>query len=190
MVLLLVMLAGCSTTAVSLDYTRLAVPSKDARRQVAVGAFADRRGGEPRQLGAIRGGLGNALKTLELSEDASVVVQKAFAQALGQRGLLVAPGSARYTLGGAINKLDCSRYVRREAHAEIIVSLTNNTTGKVVMQKAVHGNVVEEPSGAFDTGIGGSVDDLRAVAAKALQEAIDNALADAQFKQAMAVSPG
>ena len=185
--LLLLVLAGCSTTAVSLDYTRAPAPVAGARPQVAVGSFADqRRDGDPRQLGAIRGGMGNPLKTLVLAEDASVVVQKAFSQALDKRGLLAPSGSGHYTLSGVINKLDCSQLMRREAHADIAVSLTNNATGKVVWQQIAHAEVVTEPASAFDVGVGASVEDLQAVAAKALQDAIDDALSNARFAQAMA----
>jgi uncharacterized lipoprotein YajG len=184
--LLLLLLAGCSTTAVSLDYTRAPAPVAGARPQVAVGSFADqRRDDDPRQLGAIRGGMGQPLKTLVLSEDASVVVQKAFAQALDKRGLLAPPGSGRYTLSGVINKLDCSPYIRREAHADIVVSLTDNATGKVVLQQTAHADGVTEPSGA-DYSIFGKVEDLRVVAERTLQDAIDKALSDARFGQAVA----
>jgi hypothetical protein len=185
--LLLLVLAGCSTTAVSLDYTREPAPTPGAERQVAVGSFADqRRDGDPRQLGAIRGGMGNPLKTLVLAEDASVVVQKAFGQALDKRGLLAPTGSGRYTLSGVIKKLDCSQLIRREAHADIIVSLTDNVTGKVVWQQTAHSDVVTEPASALDVGIAASPEDLQAVAAQALQNAIDNALSNAGFAQAMA----
>jgi len=184
--LLLLMLAGCSTTAVSLDYTRAPAPVAGARPQVAVGSFADqRRDNDPRQLGAIRGGMGQPLKTLVLSEDASVVVQKAFSQALDKRGLLAPSGSGRYTLSGVINKLDCSQYIRREAHADIVVSLTDNATGKVVLQQTAHADGVTEPSGA-DYSIFGKVEDLRVVAERTLQDAIDKALSDARFAQAVA----
>jgi uncharacterized lipoprotein YajG len=184
--LLLLLLAGCSTTAVSLDYTRALAPVAGARPQVAVGSFADqRRDDDPRQLGAIRGGYGQPLKTLVLSEDASVVVQKAFAQALDKRGLLAPSGSGRYTLSGVIKKLDCSQYIRREAHADIVVSLTDNATGKVVLQQTAHADGVTDPSGA-DYSIFGKVEDLRVVAERTLQDAIDKALSDARFAQAVA----
>jgi hypothetical protein len=155
---------------------------------VAVGTFTDQRGGESRQLGAIRGGFGNPLKTHERSEDASVVVNKAFAQALANRGLLAASGSALYTLSGVINKLNCSQLVRLEAHAELVVSLIDDTSGKQLLQRTVRGDIVNDASSAFATGVGGSVEDLRAMAARALQDAIDNALASPQFTQAMAGS--
>jgi uncharacterized lipoprotein YajG len=184
--LLLLPLAGCSTPTVSLDYTRAPAPVAGARPQVAVGSFADqRRDDDPRQLGAIRGGYGQPLKTLVLSEDASVVVQKAFAQALDKRGLLAPSGSGRYTLSGVIKKLDCSQYIRREAHADIVVSLTDNATGKVVLQQTAHADGVTDPSGA-DYSIFGKVEDLRVVAERTLQDAIDKALSDARFAQAVA----
>jgi hypothetical protein len=185
--LLLLALAGCSTTAVSLDYTRAPAPAAGVRPQVAVGSFADqRRADDPRKLGAIRGGFGNPLKTLVLSEDASVVVQKAFSQALDKRGLLAPSGSGRYTLSGVIKKLDCSQLIRREAHADIVVSLTDNATGKVVLQQTAHADGITEPSDTVDYAIFGSVEDLRVVAERTLQDAIDNVLSSPRFAQAMA----
>jgi hypothetical protein len=183
----LLALAGCSTSSVSLDYSRAAAPANGARPQVAVGAFTDqRRSEDPRRLGAIRNGYGAAQKTLVLSDDAIVVVQKAFTEALDKRGLLAASGSARYTLTGVINKLDCNQYVRREAHVEIVVSLTDNATGKLVLQQTGKSVEVQDPSSLFDTSILASPDDLRAVAEKALEDAIDDALASPPFVQAMA----
>jgi hypothetical protein len=60
------LLGACSTTRVTLTYVPDALhPAEAGAAGIAVGEFVDRRGESASWLGAIRGGYGAALKTIE-----------------------------------------------------------------------------------------------------------------------------
>jgi hypothetical protein len=178
----LLTISACSTTRVSLPYQAGATPiAAVAKPLVSVGAFSDQRGTDPHWLGAIRGGFGNPLKTLELENTASEMMKEAFSQALTSRGLLASNAAGRYTLSGVIQKFDCSQFVRREAHATIIVTVTETATGKTVMNQSFEETVVTGEGLTLDAGILASTDDLKAVAAQALQKVIDDVLNGSTF---------
>jgi hypothetical protein len=165
-----------------------ATAAPDARPLVAVGSFTDNRGQEPTYLGTIRGGYGNPLKRLHTGEPITETVRKAFAGGLKARGLLASGGgggAAPYTLAGAIHKFDCNQFVRREADADITLTLTETATGKTVAtlpmkRQDVSGSLVTVNAGVF-----GSVDDLRDVAAETLRRVVDETLDSPSFKQAV-----
>jgi hypothetical protein len=180
------LLTGCSSTAVSLKYEGTRASESGSRTPIVrVDEFADERGTDPRWLGAVRGGLGNALKTLRLDASAQEVVCDDFVQALAARGLLDERPAARYSLTGIITKLDCSQYVRREAHASITLTLTETVTGKVVMSRTFRRDDAQDNPNLLDVGIFASTDDLRAVAAQTLRQTVDDALDSAEFKHAI-----
>jgi hypothetical protein len=183
---LALLVGGCSSTSVSLKYQADSTGAAAARTPlVRVDKFVDERGTDPRWLGAVRGGYGNALKTLLLDASAQEVVHDDFAQALAARGLLDERAAARYSLTGIIAKLDCSQYVRREAHANFVLTLTETASGKVVMSRSFRRDDVQDQLNLLDTGIFASTDDLRAVAAQTLHQTIDDALDSAEFKRAI-----
>ena len=187
--------SACSTTRVSLPYAAGAggtPTAPTASPMVSVGSFSDRRGTDPHWLGAIRGGFGNPLKTIELENTASDVMAAAFSQALASRGLLATGPTGRYTLSGVIQKFDCSQYVRREAHADIVVTITEAATGKVVLDQTFQETVVTGEGLTLDAGIFASTDDLKAVAAQALQKVIDDVLSAPSFTGILqaAAAPG
>jgi hypothetical protein len=169
---------GCATSRVSLDYQPPA-PAAGARPLAAVVAFApfvDDRKHASNWLGAIRGGYGNPLKILETPVPVSEVVREAFVNGARARGLLAEPATAAYTAKVVVNQFDCNQYARREAHIRLTITLTENATGRTVAIEPVRRDAVAGSLIALDTGIFGSIDDLRAVAMKVLQEAVDTAL--------------
>lgn len=183
MVALVCLTAACSTTQTTLNYqSGKPVSPSSIRPLFAVGSFSDDRGTDAHWLGAIRGGLGQPLKTIELSDTASEVVGRAYGQALAARGLL-ASTSSRYVLTGKIIHLDCSQLIRREAHADIDLTVTNSTSGKPVFEHLFQKTVVQGDAASLDVGIFASVDDLKAVATQALNEVIDESLDSDVFKK-------
>src|SRR5262245_53613951 len=90
-VILLPVASGCSTHSVRLSYepTVDVVSGKDVHAVASVGSIRDDRNEASNWFGAIRGGFGNPLKTLNADEPISTVVSKAIADALDKRQLRV-----------------------------------------------------------------------------------------------------
>lgn len=184
-----ILVAGCATTRttrITLDYTPLSgSPSSvlQSRPLVVVGGFADNRGEPANWLGAIRGGYGNPLKKLETVQPVSDLVAKAFVDGLRARGLL-AEGDRSYVLSGIIRSLDCNQYTRREANADLQVVLTEIVSGREIFSQSYKKENVEGSLLAL-AGVFASVEDLRALTAKTLQQVVDAALDDPAFRNAL-----
>jgi len=180
-------LSGCSTTEVDLIYDASAVtnpPVGVAPKSVKILMVNDGRGTDPFWLGAIRGGFGNPLKTLKTKKPVKEVVEKAFAEGLRSRGLL-ASSEGKFGMEVIINKLDCSQYVRREAHVRIFVSLVELSSSRTVYARDINVDNVTGGDNIFDAGIVADVEDLRKVANQALKQAVDKVLDDRQFVSAL-----
>lgn len=175
--------AGCSTTAVGLSYGTAARPATPlAGRSVTVGTFVDQRGEPATWLGAIRGGFGNPLKTLESSQPVAALVQTAFADALKARGAAVPGGSLQLT--GTIRKLFCNQVMQREANVEIEVSIrAQGGSGAPLFSRTYAATNYE--SAGLAAGAFGSVDELRALTERTLREVIDKALDDSALQAAL-----
>jgi hypothetical protein len=178
-------LSGCATTRVSLDYESRPVTTSSGLTTpiVTFGTFVDDRKQASNWLGAIRGGYGNPLKVLETPVPVSEVVRDAFVSGARARGMLADPAAAKYTASVVVNRFDCNQYARREAHISLTVTLRDNATGQTVVTEPVRRDAVTGSVFALDAGIFGSIDDLRAVAMKVLQDAVDSTLDGATFAQ-------
>nr|WP_294504953.1 hypothetical protein [uncultured Rhodopila sp.] len=148
----------------------------------------DDRGEPPRWIGAVRGGFGNPLKVIETTDPVGDEVALAFKDALARRGIYGAPGADTQALTVTIRKMDCSQYVRREAHADFEIVLTDHA-GRTLYHDTVQVTVVEGSKLAMDVGIFGNPDDLRAVASQAMSKAIDQALDKPNFRAAVSDRP-
>lgn len=176
-----VVVAGCSTNTVRLDYTAGNIEAAeyiDVRPIDSVIVF-DHRSNDPHSLGAIRGGFGNALKTLTTEEAVSEVVQGAFESALQARGI-PSEGVDPFTMRINLVRLDCSQYVRREAHANVAVML-EGSDGETEWTESFQSDVIQGSLFALDAGIFGDVEDLRKVALQALNEVVNQAFNDPGF---------
>lgn len=178
-------LSACSTTNVGLSYSASPSLAKNTESSVvvAVGTFLDRREEPGRRLGAILGGYGNPLKTLESDRPIPDLVQLAISDGLKTRGFRVSDeGKAKIT--GTVTKLDCSQYVRREANVEIEIEVLDQSNqkkfGSTYSASNLEGSLI-----TLDAGIFASVDDLRAVLEKTLKQAIDKALDDHALRAAL-----
>jgi uncharacterized lipoprotein YajG len=184
--LCLAVLAGCGTTNVGLKYAPATPPAKvAAATPVAVGDFTDQRGEPATWLGAIRGGFGNPLKNLESDQPVATLVQTAFADGLRARSVNVGAASAPYRLVGVVKKLDCNQYVRREANAEIEVSVIDVASGQRRFSRTYTASNIEGSMLSLNAGVFASVDDLRAVLQKTLGQAVDKALDDSALRAAL-----
>lgn len=185
-VLGLLALAGCGTTPVVMSYQQSSTMNKfpASAGRVAVEGFIDQRGEPPKWLGAIRGGFGNPLKVLETEEPVAKIVQAAFAEGVRAR-TGAGHSAAQYEIRGTIRKLDCSQYVRREAHGIIEVVVIDAATKKERFRRSYASDVVDGSMVNLATGVFASVDDLRRVAQQALQQIVDKALDDPSFRDAI-----
>ncbi len=177
-------IAACTTTPVNLKYTSATVPAAARGHHqpiVEVFSVTDYRKHDSNWLGVIRGGFGNPIKTLETPIAVKEIVQGAFSDALRARGLLAQNGTGRYALDVGIRRFDCSQLVRREAHAQFNVSLTDRHNGLRVYEREVSIDRVSGGLLAGDAGIFGSVEDLRKLANETMQAAIDQALNEPTF---------
>jgi hypothetical protein len=182
----LFILAACSTTQTPLDYHPAQRAAAAGTPLVRVGAYSDDRGVDAHFLGAVRGGFGQRLKTLETPAPMSDVIRKAFADGLAARGMLTDAASAPYTLSGSIEKFDCSQYVNREAHGIVRLTLTETGSSRVLMSQTFRVDVVADNGNLFDVGAFASTEDLRSVALKALAQLVDQSLDSNDMKQAAA----
>ncbi|MBK3801275.1 hypothetical protein GAY33_18955 [Azospirillum brasilense] len=175
------LLGACSTHQVPMTYSPAAVQKPPlAKPEVEVLTVTDARKYTGKHLGAIRGGYGNALKTIEASGPVKDVVHKAFEDALKARGLLAASNGGSYGLDITVEKLDCSQLVRKEAHARFRVAVLDKNTGQPVYSKVVEDNR-EDTGNPFATGVFGSVDELTKMTNDSMQAAIDQALDNPAF---------
>jgi hypothetical protein len=177
---------ACVTSTVDVGYKpRDTAPPEAARPIVTVGSFQDRRKFESNYLGAIRGGYGNPLKRLTTPIPVSEVVRQSFRDGLAARGLLSQDPAAPYTLSGVVEQYDCNQVGRREAHARILITVTETATRRQVMVEQFRRDKVTGSRITFDAGVFASTEDLRAVAADVLQELVDEALDSRSFQEAI-----
>ncbi len=173
-------LAACGTVTVPVTYTPPANVIQANLPVVSIGVFADKRNEAPTYIGAVRGGFGNPLKTINTSEPVSDLVAHAFARGMAARGLAAAGSSGKYVLTGVINTLQSNRYVRIDAEADIDLRLLDGR-GVQVFQKIYHAEQENGSIVALDTGVFADPDELRAAAVQALSKVVNQALDDPEF---------
>jgi uncharacterized lipoprotein YajG len=179
-------LTGCGTTSVGLKYSADAVVAKASPTAppLTVGTFVDQRGKPGNYLGSIRGGFGNPLKTLEADQPVGELVKAALSDGLRARGAVIDPASSQYQISGAIKRLDCNQYVRREAYVELDITVVDKN-GQQRFTRTYNAANVDGSVLSLATGVLASVDDLRAVLEKTLRDAIDKALDDSALRAAL-----
>ena len=180
------LLSACSTTSVGLKYSPTESVSKVAATAppVFLGTFLDQRGVRQNWLGAIRGGFGNPLKNLESDRPVAELVRTAFSDGLRARGVTIDQTSAQYQITGVIRTLDCSQYVRREAHADIEISVLDKA-GQQRFARRYTSDALDGSLLSLSVGVFASVDDLRLIMEKTLRETVDKALDDTALRAAL-----
>lgn len=176
----LLFLSACSTTQVAVKQHQYNGEVHD-RPIMIVGTVIDHREHAPNWLGAIRGGFGNPLKTLETDTPVNQVVADAVETGLRQRGLLSSGSDHQYRLSADLMQFDCNQYVRREAHIKLNVKVTDISSGKEVYSKLLVKDKVEGSVLSLKTGIFASTDDLLILAQKTLNQALEELFSDPDF---------
>lgn len=183
-IFLMALLLGCSTTRVGISYNSPVISQTLTNtRPLEIGSFIDQRGEPATWLGAIRGGYGNPLKNLESNAPVSQLVQKAFSTALQTRGATIST-APEIQLSGIVKKLFCNQLVKREADVEIELQLTEVSSKKILFSRTYSATNYE--SAFFASGVFASIEDLRALTERTLQEVIDKALNDSAVSLALA----
>lgn len=188
LMLLAVVVSGCEKSQGTLTYTpppQVASAPRGPAEIIAV-AVTDRRKNDPNWLGAVRGGFGNPIKVLETPVPVRDVIRTAYEAGMAARGLNAPPGAGRYRLVVNVDRMDSSQYVRREAHAHFDIQLTDDKTARLVYQRRVVVDLVKDNSNPFDTGAFASAEDLRKVAAEALDQAVNDTLDDPNLRKVLA----
>jgi hypothetical protein len=157
-----------------------------SRPIVAAGPFVDKRGQGPTYLGTIRGAFGEPVTRLYTIAPVSGLVREAFANGLRARGLLADETAAPYTLSGEIAAFDTNQYIRGEAEANVALTLTETSTGRVLVLWPVQ---VRERQGTVPV-IGAPAayslpEPLPKVASDALRRLVDDALDSPKFQEAV-----
>jgi hypothetical protein len=179
-------LSACVTRTVTLTYAPQSVPQQVAVApsvRVAVGDFSDNRHEPPKWIGAIRGGYGNPLKTLDTDKTVAELVADAFRQALIRRGLFAEDG--RFVLSGWIDKLDGDQYARKEATAQLHVSVMDRSTRHEVFSRPASANQIEGSLMTMKSGVFGSVDELRSLIERVLSASVDSFVDSSQFRDSI-----
>ena len=181
-VLLLAGLAACSTTA-NLTYApTTGIVASRAPRVASVTVTDMRDEHDPHYIGAIRGGLGNPLKTLTSTQPVKDEVTAAFTAALQARGLFGAGGSD--TISVALKQLSANWYERREGHTTFDLTLSD-ASGRVLFQDQEDVLKIEGSVITLNAGVFASIDDLRAITMLSLNTAIDQAIDKPGFRAAL-----
>jgi hypothetical protein len=182
LLLLLLPLSACVTTdIVSIRYLPAAAPSPAGPTDapLAVGKFTDVRGGDPQWLGAVRSGFGDPIQKLKNDKPVDAMVALAFTDALRMRNRLADPAQAALGIEGEVEKLDCTQFMmHREARLRLAIRIIDLKTQETLLEKTYTGGKNETNFGNASTAA------LYVLTQKALGEAIDQVLADAEFTKA------
>jgi hypothetical protein len=174
-------LSACSNSSViSLDYVPQPGQVVRGTPDFSVGQFKDKRGVQAQTLGHVRMPIGPAVDTLQTRLPVSDIVANAFAYGLEARGMLAGASKGRFILQGDIQDLRAQLLVHPYGYARIRVNVVESASGAVVYSKVYEG---ERQSNAYRPGSGSPVPILRELTSRALQEAVDRALDDANMRQ-------
>ncbi|WP_018937173.1 YajG family lipoprotein [Thioalkalivibrio sp. ALJ24] len=180
------LVAGCTTTPVTLDPASSRESESVGEANVEMGAVTDSRQHGANWLGAIRGGFGNPLQTLETEEPVSDVVRDQFITGLEQRGMLAEEGEGDFVMEVDIEHLDSNQVMRREAHSRLNITVLESGSRQVTHENSVRASNVEGGAGG---GVFASIEKLEEILTRTLWETINEALDDERLHQAIAADP-
>ena len=179
--LAVVLLSGCLTTEVSLDYMPNPGRNRAGPPVLSAGVFQDERGeDEPRLLGTVKTPIGTPFERVYLRVPADEAVHNAFLHALDARGMLAPASSARFSLEGDIKELECELLVRPYASAKVRVDLVDRSSGRVLYR---HTYEAHHQNPNYIPGSGDPVPGLRDLTSRVLQDIVDRAIDDPHVRE-------
>lgn len=180
--LALVGFTSCVHTQVSLDYK----PREGAMRRgepiLGVGHFENRRPQGSFQLGVATTPIGTPVELLEMRVPVEEAVHNAFLHALTARGMDAPDGQAKYFLSGEILELSCRQVSRPYAMARLRVNLVSANNGRVIFSRVF---TAERQDAGYYLAQGDPTSVLRELSSRALQDAVDHAIDDAELRGRM-----
>lgn len=178
-VMLAVVTSGCTMSQVSLDYQPTLAQVVKGRPVLAVGRFTNSRGESAKYLGVVRTPIGTPLEYIYTRTSVEDIVRNAFTHACNARGMLTSTSSAQYIVTGEVLEVSCSQLVHPYGYARIRMNVVRAATGEMVFTRVYAG---ERQNAAYRPGSGSPVPALRELASRALQDAVDRALDDPEFR--------
>jgi hypothetical protein len=179
-------LVQCTSSQVSLDYEPHPGQMLPGPPTFGVGPFQNGRGEASNLLGTVRTPLGTPIERVYTSVPVESMVSNAFGHALGARGML-ATSNPRHIVSGEVMDLHCQQIVHPHGYARLRVNVTNATTGQIIFSKVYEG---QRQSRAYRPGSGNPVPLLTNLTSRALQDAVDRALDDPEFRNRTGSVPG
>ena len=178
-VLALLMLPACVTSQISLDYQPALAHVVKGAPNFSVGRFVNSRDTDSYYLGVVRMPLGTPLEYITTRLPVEEIVRNAFTHACSSRGMLTSNAKARYSITGEILELSCQQLVHPYAYARIRMNIVKPSTGELIFTRTYAGG---RQSAAYRPGTGSPVPILRELSSRALQDAVDRALDDPEFR--------
>ncbi|MGI9499606.1 MAG: hypothetical protein ACR2P3_06185 [Geminicoccaceae bacterium] len=176
--MVIVQLAGCSTSQVDLAYDQSGriEPVGPETGKMTLGHFSDRRGVDPNWVGEIVGKYYYPKTVLETREPVTLAVRRVIEQGAEIRGMLSTRGAdAIYQLSGEVIRLDGMISRGTEAHAVINIRLTKRDGSKEVYREQHRIDLNEVRTGQSANVLEGLLED-------ALNQAIVEALDSPAFR--------
>ncbi|MDB6137725.1 MAG: hypothetical protein JWO94_797 [Verrucomicrobiaceae bacterium] len=181
------LLSGCLSTEISLDYVVNPSAQLNGPPIVGVGVFLDKRGeDEPKLLGTVKTPIGTPFEHVYLRIPADETVQNAVLHGLDARGMMASPSRARFVLEGSIEEFYCQLISRPYAYAKIRVDLVDTASNRVLYR---HTYEAERQAGTYLPGEGDPVPSLRDLSSRVLQDVVDKAIDNPEVREWMG-NPG
>lgn len=169
---------------VSLTYTTPAEVQRGEPSIVLAPVVDARADHQADVLGSIRGGFGNPLKTLVTERPVADVFGVALRDALTARNLASDAGPHRMVV--RLVRFDCNQLYPREAHAEIVVRIEDQSGAQLFEATYTAG---QARGGGPSGGIFAPIEPLRAITNLVMQQVIDRALDDPALRAVLASAP-
>jgi hypothetical protein len=173
------LLGSCIHSQVSLDYQPRPAGSRSGGPLCAIGDVQDLRGMKPNVLGGVdpsRFGLGELITVKGAATDS---VRGSFEHGLASRGMLAQERSPKVMLDVQIDEFLCR--LTGKPYASAKVQVTARSAGGKVLYRAAY-SASRQDSG-YEREFGDAAFDLRNLASRALQDAVDQALDDERLHQ-------
>lgn len=174
-----VVLGGCTMSQVSLDYQPSLAQVVKGKPVLSVGRFTNSRGESAKYLGVVRTPIGTPLEYIYTHTPVEDIVRNAFSHACSARGMLTSTAGAQFIITGEVLEMSCQQLVHPYGYARIRMNVVRASTGEMVFTRVYAG---ERQNAAYRPGSGSPVPALRELVSRALQDAVDRALDDPEFR--------